>query len=221
MCNGSGAKPGTAPVTCKTCGGKGQIRMQRGFFMMAQTCPTCRGSGETIQSPCPTCRGNGSVEKDSSITVRIPAGVREGTSLRISGSGQAGPRGGQPGDLFVVVHLAKDSRFTREGDDLYIEEHISIPQATLGAEISVPTMEEPVTMKVPPGTQSGALFRLRDRGMPRLTGRGRGEQFVRVVVDIPKSLNAQQRELLREFARSLGEDTAKYEDSVLKKIFGR
>ena len=220
-CSGSGAKPGTSPVTCKTCGGTGQVRRQSGFFMMATTCSTCRGQGKVVQSPCGTCRGVGTVEKTSTITVRIPAGVREGTSLRISGAGQAGPRGAAPGDLFVVVHLAKDSRFTREGDDLYTEEHISIPQAAMGCEIEVPTMEEPVTMKVPPGTQSGALFRLRDRGMPRLGGRGHGEQFVKILVDVPKELNAKQRDLLKEFAKTLGENPAKYEESVLKKIFGR
>jgi molecular chaperone DnaJ len=220
-CGGSGAKPGTSPVTCKACGGTGQIRSQRGFFMMAQTCPTCRGEGTVNPSPCPTCHGVGAVEKASTITVKIPPGVREGTSLRISGAGQAGFRGGPTGDLFVVVHLARDKRFVREGDDLYIEERVSFAQATLGAEVKVETMEEPVTIKIPPGTQSGTLLRLRDRGMPRLEGRGHGDQFVRVIVDVPKSLTARQRELLREFAKTLGEDPAQYDESVLKKIFGR
>jgi molecular chaperone DnaJ len=221
VCSGSGAKPGTSATTCKTCGGTGQLRTQRGFFVTAQTCSTCGGEGRTVPNPCTNCRGQGAVQKTSSVTVRIPAGVREGTSLRISGAGQAGRRGGPAGDLFVVVHVAQDPRFTRDGDDLYIEQHVSIPQATLGCEIQVPTLEEPVTMKVPPGTQSGALFRLRDRGLPHLGARGQGDQFVRVIVDIPKNPTGEQRDLLRQLAKSLGENPAQYEDGVLKKIFGR
>jgi len=220
-CGGTGAKPGTSAVTCKTCGGAGQVRSQRGFFMMAQTCPTCRGEGTVIASPCATCRGAGAVERTSTITIKIPPGVREGTSLRISGAGQAGFRGGSSGDLFIVVHVAQDKRFTREGDDLYAEEHISIPQAALGCEMSVNTMEEPVTIKIPPGTQSGAHFRLRDRGMPRLEGRGQGDLFIKVIVTIAKDLTSKQREILREFAKTLGEDSGQYDESVLKKIFGR
>jgi molecular chaperone DnaJ len=220
-CSGTGAKPGTNPVTCKTCGGKGQVRIQRGFFMMQQTCSSCRGEGRIIQSPCATCQGQGTVEETANLKIRIPPGVREGTSLRIAGAGQAGPKGAVPGDLFVIVHVGKHPRFTREGDDLYLEQHLSIPQATLGCEIQVETLEDPVTMKIPPGTQSGALFRLRDRVMPKLCGRGNGEQFVRVLIDIPRTLNARQRELLRELAKTLGEDPTRYEDSVLRKIFGR
>jgi molecular chaperone DnaJ len=188
---------------------------------MSQTCPTCHGEGTIIPTPCPTCRGAGAVQKASTITIKIPPGVREGTSLRISGAGQAGHRGGPSGDLFVVVHLSPDKRFVRNGDDLYIEERVSYPQAALGSEISVPTMEESVTIKIPPGTQNGALFRLRDRGMPRLEGRGHGDQFVKVIVDVPKTLTAKQRELLREYAKTLGEDPAQYDENVLKKIFGR
>ena len=220
-CGGSGAKPGTSSSTCKTCQGSGQIRSQRGFFVMSQTCPACRGEGTIIQSPCSSCRGHGAVEKTSTLNIKVPPGVREGTSLRISGAGQAGLRGGPSGDLFVVIHLARDKRFTRDGDDLYIEQHLSIPQASLGCEIHVETMEESVTMKIPPGTQSGAHFRLRDKGMPRLEGRGQGDQFVKVIVDTPKDLTSQQRDLLREFAKTLGENPAQYDESVLKKIFGR
>jgi molecular chaperone DnaJ len=189
--------------------------------MMQQTCSNCRGEGRVVQNPCTVCRGRGITEETANLKVRVPAGVREGTSLRISGAGHSGQRGGTPGDLFVIVHVAKHARFTREGDDLYVEEHISIPRAALGGELSVETLEEPVMMKIPPGTQSGALFRLRDRGMPRLGARGQGDQFVRVMVDVPKTLNTKQRDLLREFAKSLGEDTSHYDDSVLRKIFGR
>ncbi|HVO33850.1 MAG TPA: DnaJ C-terminal domain-containing protein, partial [Elusimicrobiota bacterium] len=164
---------------------------------------------------------DGVVERTTTVTIRIPPGVREGTSLRIVGAGQAGSRGGPSGDLFVVVHLAKDPRFTRDGDDLYTEERISFPQAAMGCEIHVDTMEEPITIKVPPGTQSGALFRLRDRGMPRLGSRGQGDQFVRAVIDVPKQLSAEQRELLRSFAKTLGENPSQYDESVLRKIFGR
>lgn len=220
-CGGSGAKPGTSAVTCKTCGGAGQVRSQRGFFVMAQTCPTCHGEGKVIQSPCASCRGAGAVEKASTLTIKIPPGVREGTSLRISGAGQAGFRGGPAGDLFVVIHPSRDQRFTREGDDLYVEEHISFPQAGMGCEVSVATFEEPVTIKIPPGTQGGALFRLRDHGMPRLEARGHGDLFVKVIVDVPKDLTSRQRELLRELAKTLGEDPSQYDESVLKKIFGR
>jgi molecular chaperone DnaJ len=220
-CGGSGARPGTGATTCKTCGGAGQVRSQRGFFVMAQTCPSCRGEGTTIASPCASCRGRGAIEKASTLTIRVPPGVREGTSLRISGAGQAGFRGGPAGDLFVVIHPARDARFTREGDDLYVEERISFPQAAMGCEVSVETMEQPVTIKIPPGTQSGALFRLRDHGMPRLESRGQGDLFVKVTVDIPKELSTKQRELLREFAKTLGENAAQYDESVLKKIFGR
>jgi molecular chaperone DnaJ len=220
-CSGSGARPGTNAVSCKTCGGAGQVRSQRGFFVMAQTCPACRGEGTVIQSPCAACRGAGAVEKASTITIKVPPGVREGTSLRISGAGQAGFRGGPSGDLFVVIHPARDPRFTREGDDLYSEERISIPQASMGCEVSVETMDQPVTIKIPPGTQSGALFRLRDHGMPRLEARGHGDLFVKVIVEVPKDLTARQRELLREFAKTLGENPGQYDESVLKKIFGR
>jgi molecular chaperone DnaJ len=220
-CSGSGAKPGTTATTCKTCSGRGQVRIQRGFFVMQQTCSACRGEGRIIQTPCPMCRGKGIMEETATLKVRVPAGVREGTSLRIAGAGQAGHRGGTPGDLFVVVHVAKHPRFTREGDDLYVDERVSFPQAAMGCEVSVETLEEPVMMKVPPGTQSGALFRLRDRGMPRLGARGQGDQFVRVIIDTPKNLTTKQRDLLREFAKTLGEDGARYEESVLRKIFGR
>jgi len=221
LCKGSGAKPGTQTVTCKTCGGAGQVRMQRGFFMMAQTCPTCRGEGKTIEAPCTACRGAGAVQKASTITVRIPPGVREGTSLKIANAGQAGLRGGAAGDLYVVVHLAKDPNFTRDGDDLYTEEHISIPQAVLGCEIKAKTMEAPVSMKVPPGTTSGTLFRLRERGMPKLAARGAGDQFVKIVIDIPKNPNSNQRDLFIQLAKSMGENTAQYDEGVLRKLFGR
>jgi len=220
-CRGSGAKPGTRPVTCKTCGGAGQVRTQRSIFMMQQTCPTCHGEGQMIEVPCTVCRGAGAQEKESTITIRIPPGVREGTSLKISGSGQAGPRGRAAGDLYVVVHVAKDPTFSRDGDDLYSEGHISIAQATLGCEISVKTMDEAVAIKIPPGTQSGSLFRLREKGMPRLTSRGYGDQFLKVVVDVPKSLTGAQREALVELAKAFGENTAQYDESVLKKLFGR
>ncbi len=220
-CGGSGAKPGTSAVTCKSCHGTGQVRSQRGFFMMQQSCPTCRGEGMVNPSPCPSCRGMGAAQKDATLTVRIPQGVREGTSLRISGAGHAGFRGGSSGDLYVVIHLTTDKRYVRNGDDLYVEERLSFPQAAMGCEIHVETMDEPVTMKIPPATQNGALFRLRDRGMPRLEGRGQGDQYVKVIVDVPKDLSSKQRELLREFAKTLGEKPEQYDESVLRKIFGR
>jgi molecular chaperone DnaJ len=220
-CGGSGAKPGTSPVTCRSCHGTGQVRMQRSFFVMAQTCPACHGEGRVITTPCSTCRGHGAVEKETTLNVKIPRGVREGTTLRISGRGQAGARGAAAGDLLVVLHVDEDSRFTREGDDLYVNRHLSIPQAALGSEVDIPTFEESVKIKIPPGTQSGATFRVRDHGMPHLGARGQGDLYVRVAVDVPKELSAEQRQLLRDLAKTLGEDPAQYEDSVLKKIFGR
>jgi molecular chaperone DnaJ len=220
-CRGSGAKPGTKPVTCKTCGGAGQVRTQRSIFMMQQTCPTCHGEGQIIEVACTVCRGAGAQEKQSTVTIRIPPGVREGTSLKISGNGQAGPRGRAPGDLYVVVHVAKDVKFTRDGDDLYTENHISMPQAALGCEISVSTMDEAVSIKIPPGTQSGSLFRLREKGMPRLTSRGHGDQLVKVVVDVPKTVSSTQRDALVHLAKAFGENISQYDESVLKKLFGR
>ncbi len=220
-CNGSGAKPGTSPVNCRTCGGAGQVRVQRSFFVMAQTCPTCKGEGRTITTPCGGCKGKGVTEKESTLTVKIPPGVREGTTLRISGRGQAGAKGAPTGDLIVMLHVEEDSRFEREGDDLYLNRRLSVPQAALGCELSIQTFEDPVTMKIPAGTQSGALFRLRDRGMPKLGARGSGDLFVRAIVDVPKDLNAEQKRLLREFAKTLGEDPSQYDEGVLKKIFGK
>jgi molecular chaperone DnaJ len=221
VCSGAGAKPGTSATTCKTCGGAGQVRSQRGFFMMSQTCPTCRGQGTVIASPCTNCRGVGAVQKVSTLTIKVPPGVREGTSLRISGAGQAGMRGGPSGDLFVVMHVLPDKRFVRNGDDLYADERISYTQAAMGCELHIQTMEEPVTIKIPPGTQNATLFRIRDRGMPRLEGRGHGDQFAKIIVDIPKNLTGKQRELLREFAKTLGEDPSQYDENVIRKIFGR
>ena len=213
-------KARTSAVTCKTCGGAGQVRSQRGFFVMAQTCPTCHGEGKVIHLPAglPRSRGGG---KSSTLTIKIPAGVREGTSLRISGAGQAGFRGGPSGIFLSSFILCRDQRFTREGDDLYVGEHVSFPQAAMGCEVSVATFEEPVTIKIPPGTQSGALFRLRDHGMPRLEARGQAITSSKSDRGCSERSHDQAAGALARICQNLGEDPSQYDESVLKKIFGR
>lgn len=200
-CGGTGAKPGTSRKTCPQCKGAGRIRVSQGFFTMNQTCSRCRGEGTVIESSCPECRGNGRVQKTTQIKVKIPGGVDEGSSLRVRGEGEAGPHGGSAGDLYVVVHVQKDPNFTREENDLVAEKHITFVQASLGSEIEVPTLEGSVTMKVPPGTQNATVFRIKQKGVPYVGGRGRGDLLVRAIVDIPKNLTEKEKNLLREFER--------------------
>jgi molecular chaperone DnaJ len=220
-CQGTGAKPGTSIKTCPDCRGSGQVRSTRGFFTFAQPCGRCQGQGEVLESPCPECRGQGRLRRTDNITVRIPPGVEEGTVLRVSGSGQAGERGAPAGDLYVVLHVAADHRFEREGDNLLVVNHVSVPLAALGGEVEVPTLESPVRIHIPPGTQSGTLLRVRGSGMPHLGGAGRGDLLVRVVVDIPAKLTKDQKRLFAELAHSLGEKNAAIDESLLKKVFGK
>ncbi|MDD5131947.1 MAG: molecular chaperone DnaJ [bacterium] len=198
-CGGSGAKPGTNKKTCPTCKGAGKMRMSQGFFSMVQTCPKCQGEGTVIEAPCPDCRGTGKIAKTSTITVKIPAGVDEGSSLRVRGEGEAGERGGPNGDLYVMIHVKSDPNFEREGNDLVAEKHISFVQAALGAEISVATLEGNVTMKVPAGTQGHTVFKLKQKGVPYLSGKGKGDLLVKIVVDVPKNLSEKEKQLLREY----------------------
>lgn len=198
-CQGSGAKPGSNRKTCSTCKGAGKMRMSQGFFSMVQTCPKCQGEGTVIDTPCPDCRGSGKKANTAAIKVKIPAGVDEGSSLRVRGEGEAGERGGPGGDLYVVIHVKKDPNFEREGNDLIMERHISFAQAALGGEVTVPTLEGNVTMKVPAGTQGHTTFKLKQKGVPYLTGRGRGDLLVKMVVDVPKNLSEKEKQLLREF----------------------
>jgi molecular chaperone DnaJ len=199
-CKGNGAAPGTNPETCHICGGSGQVRYQQGFFSVARTCHVCRGVGRTIKTPCTDCRGAGRIEKEKQMEVKIPAGVETGSRLRVQGEGESGTQGGSPGDLYVVIHLAEHEHFERQGSNLYASSPITFAQAALGAELGVKTLDGEEKLKVPMGTQTGTVFRLKGKGMPVLGGRGRGDLFVSVSVVTPTSLTREQRKLLEQLA---------------------
>jgi molecular chaperone DnaJ len=197
-CHGSGAASGKAPATCRSCAGRGQVRYQQGFFSIARTCPTCQGAGSVITDPCAKCKGEGRVLRQRVVETKIPAGVEDGTRIRFSGYGEAGPFGGPPGDLYVVLNVKEHSFFEREGNDLHCVMPISFTQATLGAEINVPTLDGNHTLKIPEGTQSGTTLRVRNKGVPVLNGHGKGDLFVEVRVQTPQKLTKRQRELIQE-----------------------
>ncbi len=197
-CGGSGAKPGTEPVTCPTCGGHGQVRMTQGFFSIAQTCPKCHGSGKVVQNPCPTCAGVGRVKRQKTLSVKIPAGVDEGDRIRLSGEGEAGVNGGPAGDLYVVIHIRPHEVFTREANNLHCEMPISFTRAALGGEIEIPTLDGSAKIKIPSETQSGKVFRLRGKGIKSVRSAAYGDLLVHVVVETPVNLTPRQRELLLE-----------------------
>ncbi|HWY60082.1 MAG TPA: molecular chaperone DnaJ [Terriglobales bacterium] len=197
-CRGSGAAPGKAPVPCRSCGGRGQVRYQQGFFSMARTCPTCQGAGSVITDPCHKCKGEGRVLRQRTVDAKVPAGVEDGTRIRFSGLGEAGAHGGPAGDLYVVLHVKEHPFFEREGNDLHCVIPVSFAQAALGTEILVPTLDGEHTLKVPDGTQSGTTMRIRGKGVPVLNGHGKGDLFVEVRVQTPNKLNKRQRELLQE-----------------------
>ena len=199
-CSGSGAEPGSKLRTCGTCGGRGQVLTSRGIFSIAQTCPHCKGAGRILEKPCKKCSGNGKHERTSKIKLRIPAGVEAGSRLRSSGNGEAGLRGGPHGDLYVFLQVKEHEIFSREGDDLLCEVPVSFIQATLGAELEVPTLEGRATIKIPAGTQPGTLLRLKGRGVKNLQGHGHGDLHVRVQVEVPTHLNSEQKNKLSEFA---------------------
>ena len=213
-CHGSGAAPGSRTVSCPTCGGRGQVISSRGFFHISQTCPRCRGAGEIIEKPCHKCHGEGRVEKLSRVKLKIPPGIREGSRLRSSRNGEAGIRGGPPGDLYVVIHIKEHKLFQRDGDNLYCEVPIPFSLAALGGEVDVPTLEGKSHLKVPPGTQSGQMFKLRGKGIANINGRDRGDLLTRLIVEVPSRLNAEQRRKLEEFAALCGE-----ENTPLRKSF--
>jgi molecular chaperone DnaJ len=206
-CHGSGAKPGTHPVTCTTCGGHGQVRMQQGFFSIQQTCPKCHGSGKVVQSPCQTCQGAGRVKQHKTLSVKIPGGVDEGDRIRLSGEGEAGVNGGPPGDLYVVIHIKPHSVFQRDHNDLHCEMPISFTTAALGGEIEIPTLDGYAKIKVPPETQTGKVFRLRSKGIKGIRSSTHGDLLCHVVVETPVNLTARQRELLAEL-ESIDRDDA-------------
>ncbi|MFZ3206991.1 MAG: molecular chaperone DnaJ [Pseudomonas sp.] len=207
VCEGSGAKKGTSPVTCTTCGGIGQVRMQQGFFSVQQTCPRCHGSGKMITDPCGSCHGHGRVEEHKTLSVKVPPGVDTGDRIRLSGEGEAGAMGGPAGDLYVVVNVREHSIFQRDGKHLYCEVPISFADAALGGELEVPTLDGRVKLKIPEGTQTGKLFRLRGKGVAPVRGGGAGDLMCRVAVETPVSLDRRQRELLEEFRKTLQGDT--------------
>ncbi|HXE41614.1 MAG TPA: molecular chaperone DnaJ [Candidatus Baltobacteraceae bacterium] len=199
-CNGSGAEKGSGVKTCGTCGGRGQVLMSRGIFSIAQTCPNCKGAGKILEKPCKSCHGEGRRERSSKIKLRIPAGVDAGSRLRSSGNGEAGQRGGPQGDLYVVLHLKAHEIFQRDGDDLLCEVPISFVQAALGSEIEVPTLDGNASIKIPAGTQSHSVFRVKGKGIKNLQGHGHGDLHARVLVEVPAHLNGEQKAKLREFA---------------------
>ena len=199
-CHGGGAEPGSKMRQCGTCGGRGQVLTSRGIFSIAQTCPHCKGAGRILEKPCKKCSGSGKHERTSKIKLRIPAGVESNSRLRSSGNGEAGVRGGPAGDLYVFLQVKPHEIFSREGDDLLCEVPVSFIQATLGAEIEVPTLQGKATVKIPAGTQPGTLLRLKGRGVKNLQGYGQGDLHVRVQVEVPTHLNSEQKQKLAEFA---------------------
>jgi molecular chaperone DnaJ len=209
-CSGSGAKPGSSPETCDTCGGHGQVRMQQGFFSVQQTCPSCRGSGTTISDPCNTCNGNGRIKESKSLSVDVPGGVDNGDRIRLSGEGEAGDAGAPPGDLFVQIHVKTHPIFERDNADLYCDVPISIVLAALGGEIEVPSLGGRLNLKIPAGTQSHKLFRMRGKGIKPVRGGPVGDLICRIVVETPVKLNSTQKELLEKFGDSMGKATNKH-----------
>jgi len=221
VCEGSGAKAGTQPENCQTCSGVGQVRYQQGFFSVARTCSACRGTGKIIKSPCERCQGAGRVEREKNMEVKIPAGVETGSRLRIAGEGEAGTQGGASGDLYVVIHVAEHEEFERQGSNLYSSIPVTFAQAALGAQVNVKTLDGQHDLKIPAGTQTGTVFRIKGQGMPVLGGRGRGDLFVSVTVVTPTTLTREQRKLLEQLAEI---ETHQLEDKGLmdkvRDIFG-
>jgi molecular chaperone DnaJ len=203
VCEGSGAKKGTTPTQCSTCGGAGQVRMQQGFFSIQQTCPACKGAGTMISDPCENCHGRGRVRKTRTLSVKVPAGVDDGDRIRLSGEGEAGRNGGPPGDLYVEIRVNPHKIFAREGADLSCEVPISFSTAALGGEVELPTLEGNVALKVPAGTQSGKVFRLRGKGVTTVRDPRKGDLFARVAVETPVNLTNDQKELLRKFDKKV------------------
>lgn len=209
-CHGSGAKAGTSPSTCSTCGGHGQVRMQQGFFSIQQTCPKCHGTGKTINDPCPPCGGAGKIKRNKTLEVKIPAGIDEGMRIRSSGNGEPGTNGGPSGDLYVEVHIKQHAVFQRDGDDLHCEIPISFTKAALGGDIEVPTLSGKASFSIPEGTQSGKTFRLRSKGIKGVRSGYAGDLFCHVVVETPVKLTEGQKASLREFERLTLEGGAKH-----------
>ncbi|MDD5181084.1 MAG: molecular chaperone DnaJ [Gallionellaceae bacterium] len=207
-CHGSGAKPGTSPTTCNTCGGQGQVRMQQGFFSIQQACPRCRGSGKLIASPCSSCHGAGRIKQHKTLSVKIPPGVDSDDSIRLSGEGEHGVNGGPPGDLYVAIHIKQHAVFQRDHNDLHCEMPVSFAVAALGGEIEIPTLDGSARIKIPPETQSGKTFRLRGKGIKGVRSPTYGDLHCHFVVETPVNLTERQKELLREFESINEKDSA-------------
>ena len=215
-CSGSGAEKGTHAETCITCQGSGQTRYSQGFFSVMRTCANCQGKGQIIKSPCKKCRGAGRVEKERTIEIKIPAGVETGSRLRVTGEGEAGVNGGPSGDLFIVLHVAEHENFERQGANLYAAVPVTFAQAALGADIKVKTLDSEEDLKVPAGTQTGTVFRIKGKGMPNLAARGHGDLFVAVTLVTPKTLTKEQRKLLEQLAEI--EDADFSDESFIDKV---
>ena len=217
-CSGSGARPGTNPVPCSTCGGHGQVQMNQGFFAVRRTCPNCHGTGKKIESPCITCGGAGRKKVTKNLKVKIPAGVYHGAQVRVSGEGEAGEQGGPSGDLYIVVSLKEHKIFERDGGDLHCTMPITFPQATLGAEVEAPTLTGKIKIKIPAGTESGRVFRLRGKGVLDVRTGHTGDLYVRVHIAVPKKMSNKQEELLRQFAEEAGDEVYPERSSFLGKV---
>jgi molecular chaperone DnaJ len=217
-CKGTGAAKGKAPVTCTQCGGRGQQRFQQGFFSVARTCSVCGGTGTLIVDPCATCRGETRVQRDHTILVKVPAGVEQDTRIRYQGEGEAGKFAGPAGDLYVVLNVKAHKFFERDGDDLHCVMPISFPQAALGTELEIQTLEGPSTIKVPEGTQSGKAFKLRGKGVPHLNASGKGDLIVEIRVQTPSKLNKQQKELLRQLSETMVVENTPSSRGIFEKV---
>ncbi len=208
-CDGSGAKAGTSPTTCRTCGGAGRVRASQGFFTIERTCPACQGRGDMIEDPCPACTGSGRVTRERTLSVNIPAGVEDGTRIRLAGEGEAGLRAGPPGDLYIFLSIKPHELFQRDGADIFCRVPISMITATLGGQLEVPTVDGGRTrVKVPEGTQTGKQFRLKGKGMPVLRSKATGDMFIQVEVETPKNLTSKQRKILEEFESASTDSTS-------------
>ncbi len=217
-CKGTGAAKGKAPVTCTQCGGRGQQRFQQGFFSVARTCSVCQGTGTLIVDPCKVCHGETRVQGEHTINVKVPAGVEQDTRIRYGGEGEAGKFGGPAGDLYVVLNVKAHEFFERDGDDLHCVLPISFPQAALGTEVEIQTLEGAETIKIPEGTQSGREFKLRGKGVPHLNERGKGDLIVEVRVETPSKMTKQQKELMRQLAETMTVENAPHSRGLFDKV---
>ena len=217
-CGGSGARPGSSTVTCRTCGGRGMVGRNAGFFMVQQTCPTCGGEGKQIEAPCGDCRGEGLVRARREIEIEIPAGIENATRMRVAGQGEHSRDGGPPGDLYCDIFVKPHKFFKREENDIYLELPVTYAQAAMGAEVEAPTLHGKTMLKVPKGTQSGSLLRMRGQGVASVNGRGKGDQYVRITVFVPTKLTKRQEELLAEFAKIEQQNAGK--KNLWEKLFG-